>query len=890
MKNEPVFFSFMKRIVCIILLLLGVLQVFAQRGKVSINSGWEFQLNTQSNATRVSFPHTWNNIDATDETPGYFRGEGIYTRDIFISDEKRGKHISIYFEGANQITTLIVNGNTAGTHIGGYTGFSFDITPYVVFGKNNHFEIRVDNSYQQDIPPLSADFTFFGGIYRDVYLIYNDEIQFSNRHFGSDGVLISTPKVSEQTADILVKYFLQNNQPSNQKVLLETQLLAPDKKVLVTQKDTLLIPADNPAWTHSATIRLSKPILWSPDQPALYTVVSSIKSFTTGKQLDEISNALGIRWYHFSPDKGFFINGKPLKLIGTNRHQDFKDLGNALPDDMHVRDVMLLHQMGGNFLRVSHYPQDPTVLALCDRLGIICSVEIPIVNAITPSEAFTENSMHMLQEMVYQNYNHPSVVIWCYMNEVMLRPPFKKNSAAYDPYCKAVEKLAQILEDTLRIIDPERYTMIPFHGSYQEYEDAGLHEIPKIIGWNLYQGWYGGKIEDFAVFVDKVHTKYPDKSMIISEYGADVDPRMHSFRPERFDYTAEYAMQYHHFYRKAIMERPFIAGSNIWNLNDFYSEIREFAVPHINNKGITGIDREPKDGYLLYKAMLSKTPFVAIGMNAWKYRGGVADETGSCTQPVTVYSNQPTVLLKKDGKIIAKKEVQDYYATFQVPFTNGLQRIEVCSEAVNPALTDAIDIDFQLQPSVFTADNFPVKGLHMMLGSKRYFEDRASQLIWLPEQPYKKGSWGYIGGEARKQPTRFGSLPASEADIKETGNDGVFQTQRKGLTAFKADVPDGRYEVELYFAELDMQTAAEALAYNLGNDAIGGKEFTRIFDIHMNGEELAKSLNIAETFGPARLVVVKSQVYISGNQGLNISFTPIAGETVLNAIRLHKIF
>ena len=251
-------------------------------------------------------------------------------------------------------------------------------------------------------------------------------------------------------------------------------------------------------------------------------------------------------------------------------------------DELHVQDVLLLLEMGGNYLRVSHYPQDPVIMEMCDKLGIVTSVEIPVVNAVTETEEFLHNSVEMAKEMVRQDFNRPSVMIWGYMNEIFLRRPYTEGKQLED-YYRFTEKVARALEATIREEDPSRYTMMAYHNMPQYYEDAHLTEIPMIQGWNLYQGWYEPDINEFQRLLDRAHKAYKGKVLMVTEYGPGVDPRVHSYQPERFDFSQEYGLVYHKHYLNEMMKRPFIAGSSLWNLNDFYSESRVDAVPHVNN-------------------------------------------------------------------------------------------------------------------------------------------------------------------------------------------------------------------------------------------------------------------------------------------------------------------
>ncbi|MEO6914917.1 MAG: sugar-binding domain-containing protein, partial [Chitinophagaceae bacterium] len=352
-----------------------------QRIVETINSNWNFYKGDTTKINRsvwekISLPHTWNAIDVMDDEPGYYRGVGWYKKKLYINPSWKGKDVSVYFEGASQVAEVFINGRSVGHHIGGYTFFSFNVSRYLNFDNNsvNEIAVRVDNSYNEDIPPLTADFTFYGGIYRDVYLIAANPVHFDVDNYATNGIFISTPLVTAEKASIEVKGALVNTSSLTRKLLLTTTITDNSgNKVILKQSELTPSALQKIAFTESFK-NIDRPHLWSPEKPYLYTVVCTLTDAATKQQLDEISNPLGFRWFEFTADKGFFLNGKSYKLIGASRHQDFKDLGNALPDALHVRDVTLLKEMGGNFLRVAHYPQDPAVLQTCDRLGILASV------------------------------------------------------------------------------------------------------------------------------------------------------------------------------------------------------------------------------------------------------------------------------------------------------------------------------------------------------------------------------------------------------------------------------------------------------------------------------------------------------------------------------------
>ena len=638
----------------------------------------------------------------------------------------------------------------------------------------------------------------------------------------------------------------------------------------------------------SKKIKIDSPRLWDIDDPYRYMVYTRILDKRKGTLLDEVVNPLGLRWFKFDSEKGFFLNGKGRKLIGTARHQDYFQKGNALRDELHVQDVLLLKEMGGNYLRVSHYPQDPVIMEMCDKLGIVTSVEIPVVNAVTETEEFLHNSVEMAKEMVRQDFNRPSVMIWGYMNEIFLRRPYTEGKQLED-YYRFTEKVARALEATIREEDPSRYTMMAYHNMPQYYEDAHLTEIPMIQGWNLYQGWYEPDINEFQRLLDRAHKVYKGKVLMVTEYGPGVDPRVHSYQPERFDFSQEYGLVYHKHYLNEMMKRPFIAGSSLWNLNDFYSESRVDAVPHVNNKGVVGLNREKKDVYWFYKTALSRRPILVIGNREWKSRGGVVNTAQKeCIQSVPVFSNAEEVELFVNNKSLGKKKIEDNYALFDVPFVSGENLLEAVAVTGDNKLRDMLRIQFQLVGSQLKDEAVPFTELNVMLGSPRYFEDRAANVAWIPEQEYKPGSWGFIGGTSYRRQTGFGTMLGSDIDIHGTDMNPIFQTQRVGIKSFKADVPNGEYSVYLHWAELESDKEREALVYNLGADSEQTFAGNRSFGISINGTTVSDDFNVARDYGYARAVIKKFVITVKDGKGVSVDFHKKEGEPILNAIRIYR--
>lgn len=889
----------MKKLFYIFILLFIVGWAQAQQRVVyTINDGWKFTKGSpfeaqltgcdDSSWETVNIPHTWNDKDADDETPGFYRGPVWYRKQLFIDKSQEGRRAVIYFEGANQEVRFYLNGQFVGEHKGGYTRFCFDITPHLRYGQENLFAIYVNNVYNPNIPPLSADFTFFGGIYRDVYLQFMNPVHIATNDYASSGVYIRTPEVNNSAASVEITTLLTNDMPQATEIRVENIICDADGKEVKKTQAEVKLAAGETKTDISKKIKIDSPRLWDIDDPYRYMVYTRIFDKRKGTLLDEVVNPLGLRWFKFDSEKGFFLNGKGRKLIGTARHQDYFQKGNALRDELHVQDVLLLKEMGGNYLRVSHYPQDPVIMEMCDKLGIVTSVEIPVVNAVTETEEFLHNSVEMAKEMVRQDFNRPSVMIWGYMNEIFLRRPYTEGKQLED-YYRFTEKVARALEATIREEDPSRYTMMAYHNMPQYYEDAHLTEIPMIQGWNLYQGWYEPDINEFQRLLDRAHKAYKGKVLMVTEYGPGVDPRVHSYQPERFDFSQEYGLVYHKHYLNEMMKRPFIAGSSLWNLNDFYSESRVDAVPHVNNKGVVGLNREKKDVYWFYKTALSRRPILVIGNREWKSRGGVVNTAQKeCIQSVPVFSNAEEVELFVNNKSLGKKKIEDNYALFDVPFVGGENLLEAVAVTGDNKLRDMLRIQFQLVGSQLKDEAVPFTEINVMLGSPRYFEDRAANVAWIPEQEYKPGSWGFIGGTSYRRKTGFGTMLGSDIDIHGTDMNPIFQTQRVGIKSFKADVPNGEYSVYLHWAELESDKEREALVYNLGADSEQTFAGNRSFGISINGTTVSDDFNVARDYGYARAVIKKFVITVKDGKGVSVDFHKKEGEPILNAIRIYR--
>ena len=839
----------------------------------TINDNWDFYKGKIENPfsndgsrswEKVTIPHSWNTQDILDDEDGYYRGDGWYKKTMVIPEVYENQQVFLLFEAANQLTTLYVNGKEIGeNHIGGYTTFTRDITSAIKKG-NNEITVKVNNAHNDEIVPQSADFSFYGGIYRDIKLIITKPIHFEVANLGANAIFIRTPVVSESTVKVTVQSKLVRHKKG--KYYVQQTLFDADYNIVKRIKSKSVFEKDD-----FSEFSVENPKLWSPENPYLYKLVSEIVD-KKGVVYDRLENPVGFRWFHFDAKKGFSINGKSTKLIGTNRHQDFLGKANALSDEIHRKDMQLLKEMGINFLRIAHYPQDPAILEMCNKYGFITTLEIPFVDKAAANEAGKQNSVNMLKEAIRFNYNNPAIVAWNLGNETTMKAPDKLG----ETYTKHFIETHKVLAETIKAEDQTRYSYSVFFREPAYQHKLGIRNT-QLVGYNKYYAWYRDELEDvdklLRDLVKRTLALDPDKPFILSEYGGGADPRLRTYNPTRFDFSVEYQFLLHKSYMKAILEIPEIVGANVWNYADFQVEHRKDAVPHINNKGLVSADRKKKDAYYLYQALLKKTPFVAIASKGWRKRAGIADEIDGqvATQPITVVGNGNDVELLINGKSLGKQKFDFSTVTFKVPFKQGQNLIEVISERNGKTIKDFATIDFTLQAKNLKSKSNPFKEIAINVGSYCYFiEQHNLDYLWMPDQAYKKGSFGYVGGEFLRTKTRRRNNIGTDVSIKGTENDPIYQTQMIGINQYKFDVPKGTYELSLSMAELKSRGE-------------------NIMDILVNDKKVWENLNLKKKYGKDRGVSKRFLISVDDENGITVDFKPVKGKTRLSGIKLRKV-
>ena len=838
---------------------------YCQRKVTTINESWRFCKGDIQAASfshykdrgwkLLNLPHTWNADDAN-KMQNYYRGIGWYRKRLWEPIHK-GKRYYLYFEGANQLTAVYVNGKFAGNHVGGYTGFGIDITNLLFYDKDsvNVLSVKVDNKYNKNIAPLSGDFTFWGGIYRNVYFVELPPVHFSMNDYGSKGIFVETPQVSAKGGLVHVKSIITNDGNFNQSVKIISLITDAEGKKIQTfsTKTKLIAGKENKIDLLSKKIIL--PHLWSPEDPYLYHLSTKIVDLKTGNLLDEIVNPLGFRWYGVNTENGFMLNGRPIKLIGACRHQDYLGLGNALSKDLNERDIKLLKEMGANFVRVAHYPQDPAVLDACDKLGLIVWEEIPIVNGITPNSDFYNHCKYNLVEMIRQNYNHPSILIWSYCNEVLLGGNKDKKE-----YRDSLVKFLKEMEWIVHQEDHSRITSMALHAS-DIYDQWGVSDIPMTVGWNRYDGLGTGHLRDFTDFLNREKKQHPTRPIFISEYGAGSDARIHNLNPEKCDYSIEFQQRFYEYYLPEILKRKYVVGASLWNLVDFGSALRQESMPHINNKGILYQNRIPKDVYYYYQAMLSKKPVIHIASHDWTLRTGTPDHFSDdfAYQAVKIYSNLREVELFLNHKSLGNHPVNNCNALYHVPFVQGQNLLEARAEVLpGQYIYDDLIIDFKLNPYNLSKYKKTDLQVAVNVGSNCFYIDNQIRIVYQPDQPYRKGSWGYIGDSS--------NVTSTQQEINATDNGPLFQTGRENMKAYKFDVPDGFYTIDLCFCE-PIRPVRKSL-YLLDSKDLD-QTASRIFNVFINNENIISNFNLAKFCGTLTAVIKTFCVVIAVLTNIN---------------------
>ena len=849
-----------KRCLLAIVVMFVVTSLQAQREMKTINDNWEFRKSIDESWESVNLPHTFN-IDAYQQR-NYYQGKGFYRRTLVLPEIVAERRYYMKIDAASKAANIRVNGKEVGSHVGGYTACIVDITEYI--RKENLIEITVDNG-RKDITPISADFTFWGGIYRDVWLISTPKQHFNMSNMGSDGIFISTPVVNEKRGVLKVKCEVTNDSHESSILEVRSAIYSPQGKLLQTIKQKQKLKSGETYIFENTSGAIESPDLWSPETPSLYLVKTTLVDPKSGKLLDEKNHKVGFRWFTFDGSKGFFLNGKSYKLRGLNRHQDQAPAGVALDDEAHRRDIFLMKELGCNFIRISHFPQDDAILEMCDELGLLAWEEIPIINIVPNTPGYDDNCEYNLREMIRQHYNHSSVITWGYMNEILLTAP----SIGKPEWLACKERtvnLAQRLEAVLKEEDPGRASVMAFNMT-NLYNEIGLNLVD-VVGWNLYHGWYVDKLKDFNAWYEDQHRRYPDQPMIISEWGAGSDKRLHSTQGRAFDFSIEYQQTYIEHYLPFIENTEWISGCAYWNFIDFNVAARQESMPRVNNKGLAYNNRIWKDVAYYFKAMWRKDiPVIRIASRDWEMRTGEINKP----QSIKIYSNMPEVELFINGQSIGCQKIANCHTVFNVILPEGISVLMAQGIKNGKTVQDAMTIQFKSLPNIAEGDELAIN-----VGSNCYFTSDISNLTWLPDQPYTAGGWGYIGGKAH----------STTSEIYNTLDGPIYQTWREGNWSYKIDAPIGEYEIELLIADVTKPAAQLANLLNKNKEEKHSGE-TR-FHISICGKQVETNFSPIDG-GKHRTAFKRRYIIRNEHDHIVISAGAVKGEPFLAGIKVRKL-
>ncbi len=602
---------------------------------LNINVGWNFFKDTADIAANkeaecVNLPHSWNAIDGQDGGNDYFRGSCLYKKIIKKSDLPQADEYYLEIRGANSSADAYVNGKLLAHHDGGYSTWRVNFTD--VLADENEIAIVVDNSPNETVYPQFADFTFYGGLYRDVNVIAVGKTHFDLDYFGGNGIAV-TPVVDGKNANVNIEVWVKELDTDDE-IVYSVYEKDGNEVCRISSKDT------------KADFTIENVRLWNGKKdPYLYTATAEI--VRGGEVIDNVSARFGCRSFQIDPDNGFILNGMEYPLRGVSRHQDRWGLGNALLPEHHKEDIDFILELGATTVRLAHYQHDQYFYDLCDEAGLVVWAEIPYISKHLPGGR--ENTISQMKELIAQNYNHASIVVWGLSNEITM-------SGEGDPDLIDNHK---VLNDLVHGMDKTRLTTIACVSMCSM--DAEYLKIPDVVSYNHYFGWYGGNTAMNGPWFDEFHAKHPDIPIGCSEYGCEA-LNWHTSNPRQGDYTEEYQAYYHEELIKQLFSRKYLWATHVWNMFDFGADSRaEGGENGQNHKGLMTFDRSyKKDSFYAYKAWLSDEPFVHLCGK--RYVDRVEDVT-----KVTVYSNQPEVELFLNGNSLGKKTAEDHFFYFDVP-------------------------------------------------------------------------------------------------------------------------------------------------------------------------------------------------------------------------------
>ncbi len=677
----------------------------------------------------IHLPHTWNAFDSCDAIPGYFRGIGWYRKHFELGEDRRGKRIFLEFEGVGQVCEIWLNEKQVGIHKGGYTSFEFDITDFALFGsRGNVLTVKVDNIYDPNLAPtVKTDITFFGGIYRNVWLRISEPVYCAELYW-------KTPQIDEHAAQVDVYAVIRNATAQAVNCDLAIEIVDPAGATAAQGLLSASAGANSSTATLRQTLRVANPQLWHPDSPNLYRIRATLTNKSAASAADSMEIPLGLRWYRFDADQGFFLNGRRLQLCGTTWHQEYPGMGSALPDSRHFADMKMIRDMGCNFFRTSHYPHAPAVMEACDRLGLLVLEEIFVGDEVETSAEYVANQTKQAEEMILRDRNRPSVILWGLAGEV--EQPSKS------------EDMIVGLLNKYRELDDSR--LVTMHDPRVEKVKAASDVV----------GLYRSFEQD-----DKDHRDFPTRKYLIEEYTvANIQRGLYGNGADSEDAGCDG----HEKFLSGVNQRPWIAGSVLWHQYDYEADEYDPDIPHVVDFGMADSWRIPKDVFYFYQSQWSSAPMVHI-CGHWTWGEGKGP-----TRQVKVYSNLDEVELFLNGRSLGVRRGDTYPGLrhppriWDVPYEPGT--LQAMARTGTQTLTDTrktagpparIDLvsdvarvrsgDFNsyayLTASVVDKDGIVVPGSFLPISFTSYGPGELLPQIWAG---YPQGfTWNAVAGMCR---------------------------------------------------------------------------------------------------------------------------------------------
>ncbi|WP_234312036.1 glycoside hydrolase family 2 protein [Streptomyces griseus] len=661
------------------------------RVRIDLNAGWRFVRADVSGAqasgfddsgwTSVNTPHTWNAVDGADGGNNYYRGVGWYRRHYTVPSQLAGKRLYLQFAGVNQVADVWVNGTYLGQHKGGYSRFRFGVTGVLVPGGDNVIAVRVTNAGDTGIAPVSADYSFEGGIYRNVSLWALDNLHIRMEDYAGPGIYLRQSNVTAASATVAVTTKVWNDSTTTRSVVVRSVVADKSGNVVAEASGTPQVLAAATGSDVTQTVSIDRSRLWNGlADPYLYNASVEIHDVTAGADTitDVVTERLGLRSVAVDATTGFSLNGSRLGLHGVNLHQERAVKGWAVTDADHTQDFDLVRELGANAIRMAHYQHDQKDYELADERGLIVWAEIPLVNSVTDSTAFTAGTQNQLRELIRQNYNHPAIVFWGIGNELT------------DYNGTATNTLLASLAGIIASEDPDRLSTYAVRGEDPDDAQTGLHT--QVAGFNKYYGWYyGSKDGDLGAWADNLHTHSPSRRIAVSEYGVGANTGQHALNPPKPApggswHPEEYQSLFHEAAWKQLTQRPYIWGTFVWAMFDFASDGRnEGGQPGLNDKGPVTHDRLiRKDAFYWYEANWAGTPTLHITSRRWTQRTDAAAE-------LKVYSNADTVTATLNGAALGTLSSGDHiFVWADVTLRPGQNTVAVTATINGSTYTDSV--------------------------------------------------------------------------------------------------------------------------------------------------------------------------------------------------------